>query len=64
MFYFFILSNFKPVIIAHTWQQVARRIPLNLIYGTCRAYAENNCACGDDFEQAKIFIEGPSLYFK
>ena len=31
MFYFFILSNFKPVIIGHTWQQVARRIPLNLI---------------------------------
>ena len=31
MFYFFILSNFKPVIIGHTWQEVARRIPLNLI---------------------------------
>ena len=46
MFYFFILSNFKPVIIGHTWQEDARRIPLNLIgyiYGTCRAYAENNC---------------------
>ena len=42
MFYFFILSNFKSVIIGHTWQEVARRIPLNLI--EYRAYAENNCA--------------------
>ena len=31
MFYFFNLSNFKPVIIGHMWQEVARRIPLNLI---------------------------------
>ena len=30
MFYFFILLNFKPVIIGHTWQEIARRIPLNL----------------------------------
>ena len=30
-------------------------------YGTCRAYAENN---GDDFEQAKIFIEELSFSFK
>ena len=68
MFYFFILSNFKPVITGHTWQQVARRIPLNLIEsdcttksGTCRAYAKNNCA---EMILNKIFIEGLSFSFK
>ena len=45
MFYFFILSNFKPVIIGHTWQEGARRIPLNLIeYYIWYMCAENNCA--------------------
>ena len=32
MYYFFILSNFKPVIIGHTWQEDARRLPLTLIW--------------------------------
>ena len=45
MFYFFILSNFKPAITGHTWQEGARRIPLNLIeYYIWYMYAENNCA--------------------
>ena len=47
MFYFFILSNSKPVVSDHTLQEAAieRRIQLNLIeyYGTW-AYAENNRA--------------------
>ena len=45
MYYFFILSNFKPVIIGHTWQEDVRCIPLNLIeYYIWYMYAENNCA--------------------
>ena len=38
MFYFFISSNFKPVIISDTWQEVARRIRLNLIEYLCMVH--------------------------
>ena len=46
MFYFFTFVEISnQLFIGHEWQEVARRIPLNLIeYGTCRAYAENYCA--------------------
>ena len=43
MSYFFILSNFKPVIIGHTWQKVARRIPLNLIEYIWYMYQGQRC---------------------